>query len=232
MAERLGDVSVVVPARRAAAPLARLLAQVAPRVGETVVAVAGSDEATERAARAGLARVVEAEPGRGPQLAVGCGAARGAWLLVLHADSVLGPGWEEAVRAFVRDPRNRRRAGAFRLRYDEDSPGARRTAALANLRARLLGLPYGDQGLLLARAFYGETGGFRPLPLMEDVDLVRRIGRRRMRVLPATIVTSAGRYRRDGWWRRSLRNLLCLGLWFAGVPAARIARLYAGGGRR
>lgn len=232
MAERLGDVSVVVPARDAAAPLARLLAAVAPRVGEVVVAVAGLDGATERAARAGSARVVRSAPGRGPQLAAGCAAARGPWLLVLHADSLPGPGWAEAVRAFAADPRNRRRAGAFRLRYDEDSPGARRTAALANLRARLFGLPYGDQGLLVARPLYEEAGGFRPLPLMEDVDLVRRIGRRRMRLLPAAVVTSAERYRRDGWWRRSLRNLLCLGLWLAGVPAARLARLYAGGGRR
>jgi hypothetical protein len=89
-----------------------------------------------------------------------------------------------------------------------------------------LGLPYGDQGLLIARTMYDAVGGFAALPLMEDVDLVRRLGRRRLVQLPATAVSSARRYRAGGYIRRPLRNLLCLSLYFAGVPPRRIARLY------
>jgi hypothetical protein len=92
------------------------------------------------------------------------------------------------------------------------------------LRVRMLGLPYGDQGLLVSRTLYDNVGGFRPLPLMEDVDLVRRIGR--VRMLKADAITSAERWRRDGWFHRSGRNLACLGLYYAGVPTERISRFY------
>ena len=93
-------------------------------------------------------------------------------------------------------------------------------------RSRFLALPYGDQGLLIARRLYDAVGGFAPLPLMEDVDLVRRLGRRRLVRIGARCVASARRYRRDGFVRRPLRNLLCLLLYFIGVPPARIVRLY------
>ncbi|MBL8673503.1 MAG: glycosyl transferase family 2, partial [Rhodospirillales bacterium] len=93
-------------------------------------------------------------------------------------------------------------------------------------RGRALGMPYGDQGLLIKRSFYDRVGGYRPLPLMEDVDLVRRIGRRRLVALDVDAVTSAARYERDGWTLRPMRNLLCLSLFLLGVAPARIARLY------
>jgi hypothetical protein len=100
---------------------------------------------------------------------------------------------------------------------------------MAAWRARRLGLPYGDQGLLIGRAFLESLGGYPPLPLMEDVALVRRIGRRRLDALAADAVTSAARYRREGYVARPLRNLFCLGLYFAGVPPAAIRRLYGRG---
>jgi hypothetical protein len=87
-------------------------------------------------------------------------------------------------------------------------------------------LPYGDQGLLISRGLYGRLGGFRPLPLMEDVDLVRRIGWRRLRPLPGAAETSAIRYRRDGYVLRPLRNLCCLTLYFLGVPPRAIEKIY------
>jgi hypothetical protein len=80
---------------------------------------------------------------------------------------------------------------------------------------------------LIARAFYDSLGGYRPLPLMEDVDLVRRIGRARLRPLDAVATTSAARYRRDGWILRPLRNLFCLALYVAGVPPKALLPLYA-----
>jgi hypothetical protein len=89
-----------------------------------------------------------------------------------------------------------------------------------------LGLPYGDQGLLIARSLYDSVGGYAPLPLMEDVDLIRRLGRHRLAPIAANAVSSARRYRREGYLRRPLRNLLCLSLYLAGVPPRRITRLY------
>ena len=94
-------------------------------------------------------------------------------------------------------------------------------------RCRVLALPYGDQGLLIARSLLDSVGGVRPMPLMEDVDLVRRLGRARLTALPSAALTSAARWERDGWTRRSARNLACLSLYLAGVPPRLIARLYA-----
>jgi hypothetical protein len=118
------------------------------------------------------------------------------------------------------------RAGYFRFALDDPSPVARRLERMVAWRCRALALPYGDQGLLIPRALYRAVGGFRPIPIMEDVDLVRRLGRRRLVALPAEALTSAERWRRDGWTWRSARNLVCLALWFLGVPPRLIRRLY------
>lgn len=168
-------------------------------------------------------RCVHAPRGRGAQLAAGVAAATRPWLLLLHADTALGEGWRDAARAAMADPA---RAGYFRFRLDDDAPAARRLERAVAWRCRALALPYGDQGLLIHRDLLAAAGGVRPLPLMEDVDLVRRLGRARLRPLAADAVTSAARWRREGYLRRSARNLLVLGLWFLGVREARLARIY------
>jgi glycosyltransferase involved in cell wall biosynthesis len=164
--------------------------------------------------------------GRGRQLMAGAAAARGDWLLFLHADTQLDPGWKQAVEMFRADPANRNKAAVFRFALDDPSPQARRLERIVAWRVRWMGLPYGDQGLLIHRDFYHALGGFKPLPLMEDVDLMRRIRRARIVVLPIAARTSAERWRRDGWLLRSFRNLTCLALYFAGVSPRLIKRLY------
>ena len=136
-------------------------------------------------------------------------------------------GWREEVERFVSDPGNAQRAATFHFALDDDSREARRLEQVVAWRVRRLGLPYGDQGLLIHRDFYRSLGGFRPWPLMEDVDLMRRIGRDRLIVLRSVARTSAERWRRDGWRRRSVKNLGCLTLYFLGVSPRFIARLYS-----
>ena len=222
------DLSVVVPTLNAAGTLAEALSRIqgAEIVREIVAVDGGSADGTTDIAKATGARVVTAPRGRGTQFAHGAAAAAGQWLLFLHADTGLGPGWADAISAFMAEPSNRDRAGYFRLVLDDPNPAARRIERWALRRCRWLGLPYGDQGLVVHRSLYDRVGGYRPLALMEDVDLVRRIGRRRLVLLPADAVTSAARYRRDGWIARPLRNLALLGLWHMGVPARWLARLY------
>jgi hypothetical protein len=108
-----------------------------------------------------------------------------------------------------------------------NDPRARHLERLVAWRCRWLALPYGDQGLLLSRRLLDAVGGVRALPLMEDVDLVRRLGRRRLVALDVDAVTSAARWERDGWRRRSARNLFCLALYLCGVPPRIIGKLYA-----
>lgn len=219
-------VSVVIPTPGAAERIGPCLGALAEGLGlirEVILADGGSGEAVAGIAEATGARLVRSPPGRGTQLAAGARAAEGAWLMFLHADTVLAPGWAAAVEHHLATRPDR--AGYFRLAFDSRHPMARVTAGWANLRARAFALPYGDQGLLVPRALYDAAGGYPEIPLMEDVALVRRIGRRLV-PLDAVALTSAERYERDGWVRRGARNLSTLALWFAGVPPERLAERY------
>ncbi len=220
---------VVIPTLNAAASLARTLAALGTADGLSLtitVCDGGSHDATPSIARQAGARVVAAPAGRGQQLAAGAEAGEAPWLFFLHADSQPGAGWVDAIVRFTADPASEDRAAYFRQRFDSADRRARRIERLVDWRCRAFGLPYGDQGLVMTRACYRRLGGFAAVPLMEDVELVRRIGRRRLVPLDADMITSARRYERDGWVLRPLRNLSCLALYFAGVPPRLIRRLY------
>lgn len=224
-------VSVVIPTLDAAASLPAALDSLregtaAGLVREVMVSDGGSKDGTLGIARQRDCRAVTGGRGRGGQLARGAEAAGGEWLLFLHADTRLAAGWSEEVRAWLARPGAPGRAAVFAFALDDPSWKARLLERLVAARVAALALPYGDQGLLISRRLYDALGGFRPLPLMEDVDLVRRIGRARLTRFATPAVTSAARYLRDGYGRRMSRNALCLGLYLAGVPPARIVRLY------
>jgi rSAM/selenodomain-associated transferase 2 len=212
------DLTVIIPTLNAAAHLPATLAALG-QVAEVMVVDGGSTDRTIALAIARGVRVLSAPKGRGPQLAVGIQAATHEWLLLLHADTVLAPDWQKAIAI---DPGS---AGYFRFALDSADPRARRLERLVNWRCRMLGLPYGDQGLLIHKDLLTSVGGLSALPLMEDVDLVHRL-RGRLVALPADAVTSAAKWERQGYLRRSARNLFCLSLWFAGIPPRLIQRIY------
>ena len=222
--------SIVIPTLNAEGPLPRALAALvegleAGLIRELVVTDGGSTDATEAVADAAGAVWVAGPASRGGQLLRGCAAARGDWLLVLHADTVLQPGWSQAVLRHLQDGAG---AAHFRLAFDARGLAPTFVAGWANLRARLFRLPYGDQGLLVARTDYDRAGGYPDQPLMEDVALVRALSRAgvALRTLDARAVTSADRYRRDGWLRRGARNLGTLARYAAGADPVRLAERY------
>jgi rSAM/selenodomain-associated transferase 2 len=227
-------ISVIIPTLNAEACLAETLAALVPAavdglVREVIVIDGGSGDRTAAIAdQAGTSFVVRTG-GRGYQLAAGAHRARFPWLLFLHADTVLEAGWERDATAFMDAVDAGRRppaAAAFRFALDDTGLRPRLLERGVALRCALLRLPYGDQGVLIPKRLYAGIGGFSPLPLMEDVDFVRRLGRRRVVLLRSRAMTSAARYRRDGYVLRSLRNLTCLSLYFLRVPTGVLLRLY------
>ncbi|MGI9381483.1 MAG: TIGR04283 family arsenosugar biosynthesis glycosyltransferase [Methyloligellaceae bacterium] len=228
-------ITVVIPTLNSDQRLVAVMSALVPGVingliKEVIVVDGGSTNGdAEKLAEDGGARYIKSSRGRGSQLRNGAEAAKGNWLLFLHADTVLEPGWEVEVHSFMdRIYQGQRQPSAafFRFRLDDFGYMPRVMEFIVGLRCFLFALPYGDQGLLVPTALYKELGGFKNLPLMEDVDIVRRLGRRRLVMLRSGAVTSAKRYQRDGYVLRMLRNLSCLTLYYLRVPPRYISRIY------
>lgn len=203
----------------------RLIRQIGPDPQvELIIVDGGLDARLERVAgtRPGT-RVLRTSAGRARQMNAGARDATGEWLLFLHADSQLPSGWRHAMAAIPADAVG----GWFRFALDDGAWQARVIERLVGWRVQLMRLPYGDQGLFVRRAVFNDMGGFADLPFLEDVDFVRRlVGAGPVAELPLSLQTSARRWRRDGWFRRSARNSLIVSLYFAGISPARLARWY------
>ncbi|MDT8436135.1 MAG: TIGR04283 family arsenosugar biosynthesis glycosyltransferase [Gemmatimonadota bacterium] len=229
--EREGPwISIVIPALDEERTIAGLLDDLrrlrVPR--ETIVVDGGSADATAAVARAAGARVLSAPRGRGSQLRAGAAAAAAPVLCFLHADVRLAPEGARRLDALAREPSGA--AWAFPLRIDAPGPAYRLIELGANLRSRLLRLPYGDQGLVIRRDDYERAGGHPAIPVMEDVALARALrGTVPLRLLPegpGELRVSARRWERDGPLRRTLRNWTLLVRYAAGVAPERLARRY------
>jgi rSAM/selenodomain-associated transferase 2 len=220
-------VSVVVPVRGDPGPLGALLAQLPARAGvQVVVASTGAIAAAQ--ARLRLARPdvqwVDAPPGRGVQLNAGAAVAQGAWLWFVHADSQLPERWWEA---FIRLDGSAAVGGSFAFRLDSAAWQARWLERAVAFRVRLFDLPYGVQGIFVRRSVFSALRGFKPVPLMEDVEFMRRLKRHgRLAHLTVALVTSARRWEQRGWLRQSAANLVTLALYGLGVSPERLARRY------
>jgi len=194
-------ISVIIATDNSELDLVQALSALVPAaaegiVREVIVVDGGSSDNTDRIVdAAGCSWVERRGETRSARLAHGAGLAnRGDWLLFLRPETVLESGWHYEAQAFVeratRAPNGSRTAASFRLRYETFGVGARLGETYASLRSQLLGMPYGNQGLLISRQFYQTLGGHRPLPELEDLDIAKRIGRGRMVFLRAAAVAS------------------------------------------
>lgn len=221
-------VSLIVPVLDEAAGIGALLDHLAALPGEfeVVVCDGGSRDGTaDLAAAHRVAPVVlRTARGRAEQQNAGAAAARGEALAFLHADSRLPDGAIAAIRGAMRDPGCP--GGNFALRFDGEDRFSRVLSRWYAVQRRA-GVYYGDSTLWLRRSAWDALGGFAPLPIMEDYELVRRLERcGRTACLPGPAVTSSRRWREAGPGRTVIGWVVIRWLWIAGVPAARLAPLY------
>jgi rSAM/selenodomain-associated transferase 2 len=219
------SITVIIPVYRDSVALARTLGATDWSGAEVIVVSAVGDEtiAPVRDAHPDLAWL-EATRGRARQMNVGAAAACSEWLLFLHADTRLPFGWRKAIDEA--DRRGDCAIGCFRFALDSSSWFARAIEVGVRVRVALLGLPYGDQALFVRRPRFCAAGGFAEMPIMEDVDFVRRMRRQGALFcshLHAT--TSARRWEHDGWILRTVRHLALISLYFCGVSPDRLIRL-------
>ncbi|GAA6208413.1 TIGR04283 family arsenosugar biosynthesis glycosyltransferase [Cognatishimia sp. WU-CL00825] len=218
--------SIVIPTLDAEEDLAATLMALmeglsAGLIREVIVSDGGSQDRTLKIADEAGAVVVSGAASRGGQLRRGAEAAKADWVMFLHADTNLAPGWSAAVEAHLPSDK----AGYCRLQFADGGWQGRWVARWANLRSALFGLPYGDQALVLSKELYQSTGGYRDMPLMEDVAMARAL-KGRLVALPIVATTSAARYQHGGWLRRGSRNLWTLARYFMGVSPERLAQSY------
>ncbi len=193
---------------------------------ELIVVDGGPEGETIAVIRDAAVKTIRSGKGRGLQLNQGARAATGGGLLFLHADTRLPPTSLERIgeilgnKAFV--------GGAFDLRIASPRRGFRVIEQVANWRSRLTRIPYGDQAIFIRAACFKALGGFREIPIMEDVDLMRRIKQNRGRIviLREPVLTSARRWEQEGMVYGTFRNWLLILLYLCGVAPERLARFY------
>lgn len=205
-----GPISVIISTLNAAQRLPRTLAPLVDGVNEglireVIVADGGSRDETLEIADAAGCTLISGEPNRSRLFRLGAARAKGKWLLFLHQGTSLRDGWTDEVQSFFNMSEARRHAGVFRLAFDD--PSAKGALFWARLRTRMTKLPRGDQGLLISRFLYDAIGGYQDMRELEDVDLVRRIGSRRLVFLKTEAVTSARNYRRSEGAGRSVGQI-------------------------
>ncbi len=229
----LAPLDVVIAVRNEARGLPPLLADLAraPRglVRDVLVIDGGSRDGSQRLARLAGARLHAAEAGRGLQLVQGVAASGAPWLLLLHGDARLPPDWSELVAAAIAAGADT--AWAFRLAIAGGDPRLQLVAWAANGRSRWRQLPYGDQGLLLARSLHDAAGGIAPLPLMEDLEFLLRLRRHgAIRLLDGALRVQDRRWRALGVWRTTWINARLRRRWRRGVDPQVLAAQYYGRG--
>lgn len=218
-------ISVIIPTLNEEKALkAAIDAAEANRV-EIIVSDGGSEDATLVIAENSANTILSSTSGRGVQMNAGAAVATGDILLFLHADTELPQGWEDEVVETLQDERVS--CGAFRFGLPEKTAAFDFISLMVNMRSKYLKLPYGDQALFMRREMFEEAGGFKELPIMEDVDLVRRLGKKgKVTISGKSVLTSSRRWLKEGWLWTTLRNQALLWLYLMGLPPERLYRFY------
>ena len=193
---------------------------------EIIVADGGSSDRTKEIAEDSGAVVIQSRRGRGVQMNAGASIAKGEMVLFLHADTLI----PEIKKSFTSGFLNGCIGGFFKLRFDDNSLSTKLVEMFANVRARLLSLPYGDQAIFIRRDVFEKMGGFREYPFLEDIDMAMRVRKfGRLKYLPFHVVASSRRIKKGYPFSPiliSFRNVLIALLFLLGMSPFSLIKLY------
>jgi rSAM/selenodomain-associated transferase 2 len=217
---------------------------------EIIVADSGSSDRTREVAEDAGALVIQSPKGRGIQMNRGASAAKGEVLLFLHADTIISnkvsslchpelDAWSEEIlkRPPEADQHDETKilldkyiGGFFKLKFDDDSLSTKLVEMFANVRARLLSLPYGDQAIFIKRDVFERMGGFREYPFLEDIDMAMRVRKfGRLKYLPFHVIASSRGIKRGYLFSPivvSFRNVLIALLFLLGLSPFSLIKLH------
>ena len=219
------EISIVIPVANEAGELPACLARIGGVPNEIIIVDAGSEDATAAVAReAGCLILAASERQRARQMNRGAAQARGRILLFLHADTWLPPGALGKILAAI--DRGGAVGGGFSRRYRSRSLTLALTARLATVRNHLFGWHLGDQAIFVRRDVFSALGGYRDLPIFEDLDFSRRLrARGRTVTLTPSVSSSARRFTEAGPLRRTLADLRLTSRYLAGVAPNELCKM-------
>lgn len=219
-------ISVIIPVLNEEYHIAECIKALKAEACEIIIADGGSTDRTVKIASGfeGV-KVVSTEKGRGIQMNKGAAAAGGNILLFLHADTVLEKGWPAAILSLLES--NSISGGAFTFSIQSSEWKYRLVEGWVRLRSKLCLLPYGDQAIFARKSTFDKTGGYKNIPLLEDVDFITRLKKLGpISILDKKAVTSERRWKEKGLIRTMAINQLIMLLYKSGVNPCRLARIY------
>ena len=190
-------------------------------IRELIISDGGSTDKTKSIAYEVGAVLIEGSSSRGLQISRGVEKSRGDWILILHADTSLSLGWSVNLLQNI----DRNFAYHFKLKFKSKSLFARILEYWVQIRSKFLGLPYGDQGLLIHRDLLNNSGGYPKIPLMEDIALARKV-KRKTKSVGILAQTSAEKYHKNGWLRQSMINFFLLAQYLLGKDPHQLFKVY------
>ena len=219
-------ISIIIPTFNEAANIENAIASTQPSTNvELIVVDGGSQDDTVSIAKSLGVKIILSPPGRASQMNAGAMAATSDILLFLHADTRLPAGFDNMVRSALQQPQTV--AGAFTLRIDADNWALRWVEKGVNWRSHFYQMPYGDKAIFLTTEIFHKIGNLPNLPIMEDLELIRRLKRTgNITIIPVPVITSARRWLKKGVFHTTLLNQIVIIAYFLGVSPERIRSWY------